>query len=213
MASLQVFFQFLGSEEIPTHTISVNCESLQQHPDSLLTKLYDDKWKKKGSEKGSTLDDPIVTVPLESLEGWLPGMAIMIETFYKTSEFVLPKHVELEEAVPILDFYGLPVQDPQTVKFDETDVATEVRAKLWIERSKNYQATVDAILDKFRTEPEVEKQFVFFGDNNWDSNRKAVTKKATKHSLASCAAREQLSVDPRPPIPRANGGGFRSVGV
>lgn len=164
-----VYFQFLGTpQEVPSRIIGVRKEALSNHPDSLLSKLAQDKWKQGQVTTGTTRANPIVTKPMESLlennngnNSWLPSMATMMERFYNENEWVLPAHVELEEALSILDFYGLSVEDPHTVQLDQTDRMTRLRAKLFLQDSDAYTKTVEEILQAFENHPRLEKNFLF----------------------------------------------------
>jgi len=163
-----VYFQFLGSGKVPSRTISVERTALQAQPESLLTKLADEKWKKL---LVGTSENPIVTKPLESLGNtWLPNMTSMIESAYKQQqqqeELVLPPNVELEEALTILDFYGLPVENPENIQLNQTDLQTRLRAKIFLEDTKNYRIALESIVDEFENNPQYEKNFIFVHANH-----------------------------------------------
>mmetsp|Transcript_31097 Transcript_31097/g.51366 ORF Transcript_31097/g.51366 Transcript_31097/m.51366 type:complete len:288 (-) Transcript_31097:123-986(-) len=166
MTEQSIYFQFLGNNaEVPTRTICVCQTALQKHPESLLCKLADAKWKKKtfGSKA-----NPIVTKPFEfqhdDEHNWLPNIACMIEEFYNEDKLELPQHVELEEALTMLDFYGLPVEErpgTSSICLDKTDLMTRLRAKVFLEHTENYDKTVKAIVEQFEKKPELKKNFLF----------------------------------------------------
>jgi len=88
-------------------------------------------------------------------------MAEMIETYYKTSEYVLPPYVELEEALSILVYYGLPVHHPKDIKLGDTDLQTRLRAKFFLKHYEGHKSAIKAIIQEFETNPHYEKSFLF----------------------------------------------------
>jgi len=161
MSTERVCFKFQGSQGSPniaTRTIFVYRAALKEHPHSLLAMLCDNTWKTVAT---GTTKDPIVTEPLGSLENWLPNMAEMIETYYNKAEYVLPPYVELEEAMSILAYYGLPVQDPKDIELDGTDLQTRLRAKFFLKHYEDHKSAIAAVISEFEKKPHFEKCFVF----------------------------------------------------
>ncbi|CAB9522349.1 expressed unknown protein [Seminavis robusta] len=177
-----VYFRFEGQPGtgVDEIDISLSRQVLQAFSDSLLTKLADDEWKSdENKTAGETASNPLITKPLESpcREEWSPCLAEMIaETYrWKHAELriieddqakegnrpALPPNVTLEDALCVLEYYGVTLDDPSMISFEKLDTESQIRAKLFLKDLALIDDAADLVLEELKQNPQRETLFLF----------------------------------------------------
>lgn len=140
-----VNFVFEGDGTTASASLQVTRAHLGAKPDSFLSILSSEEWN-QNSQAGATSETAIVCRPLQTFpDCWSTEIVSMIESAYKNEELVLPETVELEEAMNVLDFYGLAPALPEDIRIsDNLPFQLKLRAKLFV---LNVDALCDAMED------------------------------------------------------------------
>ena len=167
--------------------VAIDQTCLETVKDSLLTKLATGTWKRSESA-GSTKDDPIITRPLESpcKEVWTPALGTMIADAYKRESakrrtssaqvvdeaseeheapppplLKLPENVELEDALLVLDYYGVMKDELNSFDLEDTSDDVQLRALLYLKWLNNVEEAKLFILDTMKNDLKVKTLFLF----------------------------------------------------
>jgi hypothetical protein len=175
-SSSRIFFRFQGDSETPTANISIPKQQLQEDaPESLLAKLADGKWN-EDPDMGTSFANPIIVHPLQDpyKELWSPAMTTLIADAYEYFALKrrdpdgdshpvlkLPPDVEFRNALGVLDYYGLSVDDPHLIQLDQSSDIIQMRAGLFLKQVENMEKAKDFIIDSLKKEPDRVSYFLF----------------------------------------------------
>jgi len=163
-----IAFCFRGADEGSNSYLSLPKETLQAKPESLLTCLASPTWNQAVAVGETPL--AIVCAPLAEdspiREYWHASMIPMIKALYlrstdSTTKVVLPQEMQLESALKVLEYFGLPVADPRTeMDLSAVDLETRIRAKIFLNYQDHYQEFFQRVAAWLEQHPQEETKFV-----------------------------------------------------
>lgn len=191
---MSVYFRFQGDRSIHVDDVNVAIDrvALETVEDSVLCKLASDMWKSSESA-GSTVDNPIITKPLEGpcKEVWTPVLAHLILDAYKWHQdrlkweadnkaranvedddeeaeqvkpqeprVKLPEKIEFEDALLVLDYYGVMKDEFDSFDFAKTSNDIHIRALLYRKWLDKVQEAKQLILKTIKKDPKVKTLFL-----------------------------------------------------
>lgn len=141
---------------------------LKVKKDSFLSQMADNNWGNTsvgcvGSESGN----PIVVSITPCTEEWSPSLVTMIQASYQhfhkkeKNAPTLPKHVELWDALIVLQYFGLQVHDPADIPLDKATEGTRIRAKLLIKQLPHVSKAKEYVFKQLGSNPGHETHFLF----------------------------------------------------
>ncbi len=180
---MKVYFRFLGDRSLHVDDahVAIDQACLETVHESLLSKLATDIWKSSESA-GSTKDNPIITRPLETpcKEVWTPDLGNMIVDAYKW-EFAkrqtsaqknekhevpppplvkLPENVEFEDALLVLDYFGVMKDELNSFDLEDTSDDVQLRALLYLKWLNKVEEARLFILDTIKSDAKVNNLFL-----------------------------------------------------
>ena len=162
---------------------------LEAFPDTVLATLAQDAWK-ADTTAGETPDKPLVTKPLEGpcRDHWYPSLVTMIKESYlwkyyeKNEDKIkmgvipnlppkvcmvhgaqlpsLPPDAKIQDALMVLDYYGLAV-DPNVIDLDQLTDAQQIMTGVFLRDLALMQHAVSFVIDTLKQKPQHETLFLF----------------------------------------------------
>jgi hypothetical protein len=164
-------YNYSGPDEPEDPTLVLTRGELASHPKSLLTIMTTETWAEQWDESSGTVStNPLVMYPMSSpvADIWSNVAVELISRIYKLSpetpdvRVQLPKSgLLLEDALAIMDYYGLPAKEPTDVDFSGCDYVVSTRAKLFLKHRRNVYRARDYIRDGIFAVPRNISYFMF----------------------------------------------------
>lgn len=186
-----VYFRFAGGTnddddktKVATVDQAIPRAHLDAFPDALLSKLASDTWK-QDETVGKTANRPIVTKPMDSpyCDEWCVEMVGMIKNAYEwlyqknqnpkqpTKLSLPPVNVELGDALPVLNYYGLNINNPSTeIDLSAASTIVQIRAKLYLKYLEHIHEAVTFVTDFLMENPTKHQIHFLFTEKTKDMN-------------------------------------------
>lgn len=179
---MKVYFCFKGdtTKSVADAHVAIDRDALEAAKESVLAKLASDMWA-SNEKAGSSETIPIITHPLKApcKDEWDPVLAEMIADAYHYHEEMkkyneakekeegpppslkLPAGVEFQDALAVLDYYGLTIDESVNFDFSYTTDAIHIRALLFQKGIKMVQKAKESIIEAIKKDPKVVTLFLF----------------------------------------------------
>jgi hypothetical protein len=166
-----LFFRFEGHgtkrrlndpDYVKTVDLEIKRKDLAFYQNSLLSKMAHNEWN-EGCGIDASL--PLKSHPMLELDiEWSEGIVDMISHIYKkhsTEHLKLPKGIELDDALVVLEYYCLDVPDPRKIDLSEASVVSRARANIFLKERESVYKAAAYILEVIENHAESETFFLF----------------------------------------------------